>query len=65
MVDALHAEGIKVVIDFVSNHTSRWQNPTDGFSAEHGRLYEPDRNSSGDFVFDSDGNPVDLDSDGP
>jgi len=64
LVNALHAEGIKVVIDFVSNHTSRWQNPTDGFSPENGRLYEPDRDSNGDFVFDSNGNPVDLDSDG-
>ncbi len=64
MVDALHAEGIKVVIDFVSNHTSRWQNPTNGFSAENGKLYEPDRNGSGDFVFDVNGDPVDLNSDG-
>jgi glycosidase len=64
MVNALHAEGIKVVIDFVSNHTSRWQNPTDGNSAENGRLYEPDRDSNGNFVFDVNGNPVDLNSDG-
>lgn len=63
MVDAFHDEGIKVVIDFVSNHTSRWQNPTDSYSAENGKLYEPDRNGSGDFVFDTDGNPVDLNSD--
>lgn len=64
MVTALHAEGIKVVIDFVSNHTSRWQNPTNGFSAENGKLFEPDRNGSGDFVFDTNGDPVDLNSDG-
>lgn len=64
MVNALHAEGIKVVIDFVSNHTSRWQNPTDNNSPENGRLYEPDRDSNGDFVFDSNGNPVDLNNDG-
>ena len=64
MVNALHAEGIKVIIDFVSNHTSRWQNPTNGNSAENGRLYEPDRNGSGNFVFDINGNPVDLNSDG-
>jgi cyclomaltodextrin glucanotransferase len=64
MVDAFHAQGIKVVIDFVSNHTSRWQNPTNGFSAENGKLFEPDRNSNGDFVFDANGNPVDLNSDG-
>ncbi|MDX3774605.1 alpha-amylase family glycosyl hydrolase [Chromatiaceae bacterium AAb-1] len=64
MVSALQSEGIKVVIDFVSNHTSRWQNPSDGFSPEHGRLYEPDRDGSGNFVFDVNGNPVDLNSDG-
>jgi glycosidase len=63
MVDALHGEGLKVVIDFVSNHTSRWQNPTDGYAPENGRLYEPDRDGNGDFVFDSSGNPVDLNSD--
>lgn len=64
MVSALQNEGIKVIIDFVSNHTSRWQNPTDGNSAEHGRLYEPDRDSNGNFVFDANGNPVDLNNDG-
>jgi glycosidase len=64
MVDALHNAGIKVVIDFVSNHTSRWQNPTNGNSPENGRLYEPDRNSFGNIVFDTDGNPVDLNGDG-
>jgi cyclomaltodextrin glucanotransferase len=64
MVSALHAEGIKVVVDFVSNHSSRWQNPTNGSAPENGRLYEPDRNGSGQFVFDSSGNPVDLNSDG-
>lgn len=64
MVNAFHAEGIKVVIDFVSNHTSRWQNPTNGNSSENGRLYEPDRDSNGNFVFDANGNPVDLNGDG-
>jgi len=64
MVAALQAAGIKVIIDFVSNHTSRWQNPTTGFTPENGRLYEPDRNTSGDFVFDANGNPVDLNGDG-
>ena len=28
--DALHAQGMKLVIDFVTNHTSRWKNPTAG-----------------------------------
>ncbi|NMH60061.1 alpha-amylase family glycosyl hydrolase [Alteromonas ponticola] len=64
MVTALHNEGIKVVIDFVSNHTSRWQNPTNNNSPEHGRLYEPDRDSNGNFVFDGNGNPVDHNNDG-
>lgn len=64
MVAAMHAAGIKVVIDFVSNHSSRWQNPTNGFTPENGKLFEPDRNGSGNFVFDSNGNPVDLNSDG-
>jgi len=63
MVDALHAQGIKVIIDFVSNHSSRWQNPTTGYSAENGRLYEPDRDINGNFVFDANGNPVDLNND--
>lgn len=63
MVEELHDAGIKVVIDFVSNHTSRWQNPTDSYSAENGKLYEPDRNGSGDFVFDGNGDPVDYNSD--
>ncbi|MBN7819550.1 alpha-amylase family glycosyl hydrolase [Bowmanella yangjiangensis] len=64
MVNALHNEGIKVVIDFVSNHSSRWQNPTNSFAAENGKLYEPDRDGNGNFVFDGNGNPVDLNSDG-
>jgi glycosidase len=64
MVDALHAQGIKVVVDFVSNHTSRWQNPTIGYSPENGRLYEPDRDANGDFVFNASGDPVDFNNDG-
>ncbi len=64
MVAALHASGIKVVVDFVSNHTSRWQNPTNNNSAEHGRLYEPDRDSNGNLSFNINGNPIDLNNDG-
>ncbi|HTG68539.1 MAG TPA: alpha-amylase family glycosyl hydrolase [Candidatus Udaeobacter sp.] len=62
--DALHNEGMKLVIDFVTNHTSRWQNPTNGFSAEDGKLYEPDKNASGNYTFDVSGNPYDYNSDG-
>lgn len=64
MVAALHANDIKVIVDFVSNHTSRWQNPTDNNSAEHGRLYEPDRDSNNNFSFNADGDPIDLNNDG-
>ncbi|NMH64077.1 alpha-amylase [Shewanella sp. SHSM-M6] len=64
MVEALHANGIKVVIDFVSNHTSRWQNPTNGNTPENGRLYEPDRDANNSFSFDAGGDPVDLNNDG-
>ena len=64
MVSALHANGIKVIIDFVSNHTSRWQNPTSNNSAENGKLYEPDRDINNQFSFDTNGDPIDLNSDG-
>lgn len=62
--DALHAQGMKLIVDFVSNHTSRWKNPTAGFAAEDGRLYEPDRDGAGNYVFDANGNPVDHNGDG-
>jgi len=62
--DALHAQGMKLVIDFVSNHTSRWKNPTTGFTPEDGKLYEPDKNGSGSYVFDANGNPIDYNGDG-
>lgn len=55
--DALHAQGMKLVIDFVTNHTSRWQNPTAGFVAEDGKLYEPDKDGSGNYCFDVNGEP--------
>lgn len=55
--DALHAQGMKLVIDFVANHSSRWQNPTNGFSAEDGKLYEPDKDANGNYCFDVNGEP--------
>ena len=37
--DALHENGIKLIIDFVTNHTSREMNPTAGNIPEDGKLY--------------------------
>lgn len=62
--NALNADGIKLIIDFVSNHTSRWQNPTNSYSAEDGLLYEPDKDGSGNYVYDVNGNPADHNADG-
>ena len=55
--DALHAQNMKLVIDFVTNHTSRWQNPTNGNSPEDGKLYEPDKDGQGNYCFDANGEP--------
>lgn len=54
--DALHANGIKLVIDFVTNHTS--DRYTDG------KLYEPDKLSDGNYAIGSDGRPYDANGDG-
>lgn len=62
--DALHENNMKLVIDFVTNHTSRWQNPTDNYSAEDGKLYQPDVLPSGEYALDSNGEPYDYNSDG-
>ncbi|MBV8035772.1 alpha-amylase family glycosyl hydrolase [Roseateles sp.] len=56
--DALHAQDMKLVIDFVTNHTSRWKNPTNGFVAEDGKLYEPDKDAGGNYCFDAAGEPT-------
>ena len=58
--DALHAQGMKLVIDFVTNHTSRWQNPTNGYTAEDGKLHEPDKDANGNYCFDVNGEPYDC-----
>ncbi len=62
--DALHQNNMKLVIDFVTNHTSRWQNPTNNFSPEDGKLYEPDKLPSGEYAFNSNGEPYDYNNDG-
>lgn len=62
--DALHDNGIKLIIDFVTNHSSRWLNPTDNFSPEDGKIYEPDKDSNDDYIFDDNGEPLDYNGDG-
>lgn len=62
--DALQDNGIKLVIDFVTNHTSREVNPTASNMPEDGRLYEPDRKENGEFAFDANGEPYDYNNDG-
>ena len=62
--DALHDNGIKLIIDFVTNHTSREVNPTAGNIPEDGKLYEPDRKEDGTFAFDENGEPYDYNGDG-
>lgn len=62
--DALHANGIKLVIDFVTNHTSREMNPTANNIPEDGKLYEPDCKEDGTFAFNENGEPYDYNGDG-
>lgn len=62
--DALHANQIKLIIDFVTNHTSREMNPTANNIPEDGKLYEPDRKEDGSFAFNENGEPYDYNGDG-
>lgn len=62
--DALHAQGMKLIIDFVSNHTSRYQNPTLNYAPEDGKLYEPDKDGSENYCFNASGDPYDCNGDG-
>lgn len=62
--DELHKNNMKLVIDFVTNHSSRWKNPTTGNTAEDGKLYEPDKDANGKYALDSNGEPYDLNGDG-
>lgn len=55
--NALHSNGLKLVIDFVSNHSGP---STDG----DGVLYEPDKDANGNYTFDANGNPTDYNGDG-
>ncbi|WP_201798212.1 alpha-amylase family glycosyl hydrolase [Lachnotalea glycerini] len=54
--DELHTNGIKLVIDFVTNHTS--DTNTDG------KLYEPDLLTNGEYAIGPDGKPYDANQDG-
>lgn len=62
--DTLHENGMKLVIDFVTNHTSRYQNPTASYCAEDGKLYEPDIMENGEYAIDQNGEPYDYNGDG-
>lgn len=56
MQEALTDAGIKLVIDFVSNHSSD--------SRYDGCIYEPDKDAYGNYAFDANGDPIDYNGDG-
>jgi glycosidase len=62
--DELHKNNMKLVIDFVTNHSSREKNPTMNNIAEDGKVYEPDKDANGNYAFDVNGEPVDINKDG-
>lgn len=64
LINELHKNDMKLVIDFVTNHSSRWKNPTTGYTAEDGKLYEPDKDASGKYAFNENGEPYDYNGDG-
>lgn len=47
--DALHSNGIKLVIDFATNHSSQ----PDVANGTDGKLYQPLKDASGNYVFDA------------
>lgn len=47
--DALHSNGIKLVIDFAANHSSQ----PDVAKGSDGKIYEPLKDASGNYIFDS------------
>lgn len=47
--DSLHSNGIKLIIDFASNHS----NQPDPANGSDGKIYEPLKDANGNYIFDS------------